>query len=74
MNCIAQIEHNSIMYSNHVTKAKVFFDFFKNLMGTAASQTPNIQWSNLYLNKVNLENLTNPITKQQNQASDQLVA
>lgn len=64
-NCITQIEINSVIYSDQPTKARAFFDFFKDLMGTAAQNLPNIHWDNLYPTQVNMEALTDPITRQE---------
>ncbi|XP_078149500.1 uncharacterized protein LOC144544826 [Carex rostrata] len=57
VNCISQIQQNSITYSDHNTKAKVFFEFFKDLMGTEASGTPDIHWPNLYPEQTDLHTL-----------------
>lgn len=61
-NTIAKIEHQGMLYSDQATKAKTFFNFFKELMGTPPPQMPNINWTNLYPSSNNLQSLAAPIT------------
>lgn len=60
---ITQVQHNSTLYSNHGTKARVFYDFFSKLMGSEAPPTPHIHWQNLYPDIIDLINLVDPISK-----------
>lgn len=62
-NTIQQVQRDNGTYSDHATKAKVFYDFFINLMGTIAPTMPQIRWTNLYPNQIDLNDLANPIAE-----------
>lgn len=42
-----RIQHKAVTYTDHGMKAHVFFEFFRDLMGTVAPPTPLINWLNL---------------------------
>lgn len=64
-NTIAQIDFQGTQHSDHRTKAQVFFQFYKDLMGTESKQTPQIFWDNLYPTRQNLEELGTPILEKE---------
>lgn len=61
-NQITPIEHQWILHSDQKTKAKVFFEFFRDLMGTTPPEMPNLSWCNLYPFQHNLNQLESQIT------------
>lgn len=50
-----RIQHKAVTYTDHGMKAHVFFEFFRDLMGTVAPPTPFINWLNLNPTRASLD-------------------
>lgn len=61
-NSIPFIEHRGNMHSGQKAKADAFFEFYRDLMGHESQPTPHINWSNLYTEQLELQELASPIT------------
>ena len=64
-NNIHTIEYDGQEHRTQGMKAQVFWNFYVNLMGHNSTDMPSINWSNLYSNSINLQDLVKQVTQEE---------
>jgi uncharacterized protein YegL len=61
-NNIQGIEKDDVLYTDQKVKARTFFDFYMNSIGSESARMLEINWSILYPNMVDLNDLSEQIS------------